>query len=64
VAFIPEDKSFTQQKGDSTTPQIPQISSVLNNTKFNISELVRVIGVINEYNQKREIKIRHMGKYV
>ncbi|CAG8440915.1 4117_t:CDS:2 [Funneliformis caledonium] len=69
VAFAPEDKSFTQQRGDPTSSSgsssicsTPQISSIIKNTKFNLTELVRVIGVINEFNQKREIKIRHMEK--
>ncbi|CAI2167208.1 18035_t:CDS:2 [Funneliformis geosporum] len=70
VAFAPEDKPFTQLRGDPTSssgsnslcPPTPKISSILKNTKFNLTELVRVIGVINEFNQKREIKIRFMEK--
>ena len=63
IEFIPDDTSSTQQ-GNSTNNSASKLAfthaSVLN--KFNISELVRISGIINEYKERKEIKIRHMSE--
>ncbi|CAB4495722.1 uncharacterized protein OCT59_009562 [Rhizophagus irregularis] len=51
VEFIPDDLINSSSK---------LALSQLN--KFNISELVRVGGMLNEYKNRKEIKIRHMNK--
>jgi hypothetical protein len=43
-------------------PEDRQDVPVMN--KFNISELVRVCGMLNEFKKRREIKIRHMSEHL
>lgn len=50
--FIPEDK---QNDCKLTLSQL---------CKFNISELVRVGGMLNEYKNRKDIKIRHMSEHI
>ncbi|RIA95514.1 hypothetical protein C1645_816609 [Glomus cerebriforme] len=62
VEFIPEDITSPQQDDSiydsaSTSTRVPL---VLN--KFNLSELVRISGIISEYKERKEIKIRQMDK--
>ncbi|GES85468.1 CST complex subunit STN1-like [Rhizophagus clarus] len=59
--FIPENNKPSWQQDDSSSELTrSQVPPVLN--KFNISELVRVGGMLNEYKKRKEIIIRHMNK--